>query len=83
MSHQLRITLSLERKQFHPSSHSWKKPFLVVSVPNQVSSAQLRNDDVIAAYAYKSPTLSVRYADSSSSEDHSDYVLLDRETEEN
>jgi len=30
-----------------------------------------------------SPTLSVRYADSSSSEDHSDYVLLDRETEEN
>ena len=28
-----------------------------------------------------SPTLSVRYADSSSSEDHSDYVLLDREEE--
>ena len=52
MSHQLRITLSLERKQFHPSSHSWKKPFLVVSVPNQVSSAQLCDDDVIRLRLY-------------------------------
>ena len=82
MSHQFRITLSLERKQFHPSSLSWKKPFLVVSVPNQVSPAW-------AGQWWRhpptplSPTLSVRYADSSSSEDHSDFVLLDRETEEN
>ena len=78
--HQPRTILFLERKQFHPSNLSWKKPFLVVSVPNQVNLTPLtcashRLRPRIFTYAI----ILVRYADSSSSEDHSDYVLLDRE----
>ena len=77
--HQPRVILFLERKQFHPSNLSWKKPFLVVSVPNQVNPLSRkwrhRLGPRISTYAI----ILVRYADSSSSEDHSDYVLLDRE----
>jgi len=45
-----------------------------------VSSVKSQLEEAISCRLGSEP---VRYADSSSSEDHSDYVLLDRETEEN